>query len=75
VIVAVNLVRMVQMALHEVIDVAAVRHALVAAFAAVLVPGLMPAATVIGCAARRFPRGQLVLVDVVSVHVMQVTVV
>lgn len=56
VIVTVIAVRMVQMAIDEIIDMVAVRHRLVAATGAVLMPNLVTAAIMIGRAALRVLR-------------------
>jgi hypothetical protein len=76
-IVAVLPVRMVQVAAHQVIDVIAVRDALMPAVRAVDVIGLMLSALVIGRAALqiRAGRSHSVLVHVVVVNVMHMTVV
>jgi hypothetical protein len=77
VIVAMAVMRVVQMAVDEVINMVAVRHALVTAAWAVHVATVMPFARVIGRARRRIPAAafQDVLVDMITVHMMQVTVV
>ena len=56
VVVAVIAVPMVQMAVHQVIDVAAVRHRRMAATGAVLVRFLVPLASVLGSAVGRIGR-------------------
>jgi hypothetical protein len=76
VIVAVVAVRVVQVALHQVVDVVAVRHRLVAAPWPMLVVGVVPLAAVAGRAAVGIGGGNLdhVLVDMVAVRMMQVAV-
>lgn len=70
-------VRVVQVAVDEVVDVVAMRHRLMPATGAVLVPRLVSLAAMLGRAAIRVLRSHLdgVLVDVVAVHVVQVPVV
>jgi hypothetical protein len=77
VVVAVVAVRVVQMAVDQIVDVVAMRHCLVTASRAMLVPGLMPLAAVLRRAAVGVPRRYLdyVLVDVVTVRMMQVSIV
>src|SRR5262245_4013783 len=70
-------VRVVQVPVDEVVDVVAVRHALVAAARPMLVRGVVPVAAVprragVGV---RAPDGEAVLVDLVAAYVMQVPVV
>ena len=76
VIVAMTAMRMVQMAVDKVVDMIGVRHALVTAARTVHVSALMPFARVIGRAHRPIPAiaFQHVLVDMITVHMMQVTV-
>lgn len=75
--VAMTVVRMVQVAIHEVIDMIAMRHGLVAAAGAVHVVGWMAAASVAGGARCRIRciDGNHVLVDMVAVRVVQVAIV
>jgi hypothetical protein len=77
VVVAVALVRMMEVAVDEEVDVVAVGDGLVAASRAVLVPTVMPAAGVIGRAIGRIRAADLdhVLVDVVAVRMVEVAVV
>jgi hypothetical protein len=77
VIVAVTVVRVMEVSADEVIDVVAVRYALVPAIRAVRVRRLVRAAGVRRRAAREVltALGDQVLVDVVAVDVMQVSVV
>jgi hypothetical protein len=77
VIVAVVAVRMVQVAVDEIVDVVPVRHRLVPASRPVDVPCLVPLAAVLGGAAVGVLLRHLdcMLVDVIGVRVMQVTVV
>ena len=76
-VVAVVTVRMVQMAIDEVIDVVAMRHGFVAAAGAVDVSGFVAAAVVVGRAGVRVggADGDAVFIDVVAVRVVQVAVV
>jgi hypothetical protein len=77
VIVAVAIVRVVQVVVDEVVDVIAVRHLCVAARRSMHVPGLVPRAHVAGRAAlgmRRIDRDRA-LVHVIAVRVMQVAIV
>src|SRR6516164_254630 len=76
-IVAVVAVRMVQVAVHEVINVVSVRHGFVAAARTMLVPLLMLAASVIGSAVRGIRAGdrQLMLLDAALGPVVQMAVV
>ena len=77
VIVAMIGMRVVEVALDEIIDVIAVRHRLVAATGSVLMSGRVPAAAVL--------RGAVVwmvsiyrdrmLVDMIAVHVMEIPVI
>jgi hypothetical protein len=77
VVVAVGPVRVVQVALDEVVDVVPVRYPLVPARRAVNVSLGMPGAAVRRRAVRRVRGADLerVIVDVVSVHVVKMTVV
>src|SRR5437879_5464447 len=70
-------VRVVQVAVHQVIDVIAVRNLLVAATRSVDVRRVVRLASVFGGAGGRVGRidGELVFIDVVAVHVVQVAVV
>ena len=70
-------VRMMQVAVDQIIDVIAVRHRLVPTARAVHVTRLVARALVIGRAAVRIALRHLdhVLVDVIPMRVMQVTVV
>jgi hypothetical protein len=76
VIVAVPLVRVVQVAVNEIVDVVPVWDGLVSAAGAVLVVGLVTAAVMIGSAAGGVYVADLdgVLVDVISVGAVQVAV-
>lgn len=69
-------VRMVQVAIDQVVDVVAMRNRLVTTSRAVLVARLMSGALVIGRAAIGVRSGDLdlVLVNVVGVHVMEMAV-
>jgi hypothetical protein len=77
VVVTVVAVGMVQVAFHQVVDVIAVGNLVVAAVRAVAMTLLMPAAGVVGRAARgvRHRDLQSVVIDVVAMHVAQVAVV
>lgn len=77
VIVAVTAVRMVQVAAHEIVSVASVRHTLVAAVGPVHVVLLVGAACVVWCTVRPVcARGiERVFVHMVAVNVMQVAIV
>jgi hypothetical protein len=77
VVVAVVAVDVVQMAVHQVVHVVAVRDRLMATARAVPVPFGVPAAIVGRGAARRVRAGdrQVVLLDAVRRHVVQVAVV
>ncbi len=77
VVVAVPVVRMVQVAVHEVVDVIPVRHGLVPTAGAVDVTRLMPVAGVLGRALGgvRVVDGDPVLVAVVAVGMVQVPLV
>ena len=76
-VIAVPVVRVVQVPADEVVDVVAVRNLLVTAAGLMHVRGLMLAAGVLGCAVGRIGGADLqdVLVDVVAVRVMQMPVV
>jgi len=76
-VVAVVTVRMVQMAIDEVIDVVAMRHRFVAAAVAVHVAGFVAVAVMVGGADVRVggADGDGVFIDVVAVRVVQVAVV
>ena len=73
-IVAVTVVRVVQVPVDEIVDVVAVRDGFVTAPRSVRVPGLVPGASVVGSAALRVVvvDRDHVLVDVVAVDVVQV---
>jgi hypothetical protein len=77
VVVAVAVVRVVEVALDQVVDVIAVRHAGVSAAGAVNVVGGVAGAAVVRRALRRVGRvdGDRVLVDVIAVDVVQVSIV
>ena len=77
VVVAVALMGMVKVTVHQIIDVVSVRYRLVPAFRSVLVIGLVVGTRVVRRAIGRVGRVDLkaVLVNVVSVRVVQVTVV
>src|SRR5205807_2193763 len=77
VVVAVAAVRVVQMALHQVIGVVAVRHGFMAAARAVLVGLVMAAAGVLGraFAGVLLAHRQLVLFHVLALNVVQVAIV
>ena len=76
-IVAVPVVRVMQMPTHQIVDVAAVRDPLMPAVRAVHVVGVVLAAVVLGCAVRRVLRPDLerVLVYVVAMRMVQMSVV
>lgn len=76
-IVAVHIVRVMQMARHQIVDVVAVRDPLVPAGRAVSVGGVVLAAVMLGCAVNRVLRPDLerVLVYVVAVRMVQMPVV
>ena len=76
-IVAVAAVRVVQMAVDQIVDVVAVRHRLVAAPGSVLVPRLVPGAAVVRRAAVGIAGRHLddVLIDVIAMRMVQVAVV
>jgi hypothetical protein len=69
-------VRVVQVAIDEIVDVVAMRHGLVTAPGPVLVSRLMSRTLVLGRASVRVRSGDLdrVLVDVVGMHVMEMAV-
>jgi hypothetical protein len=77
VVVAVLAVLMVQVAVHQVVDVTRVRNGLVPAVVAVLMLGLVTPAAMVGRAAIRMRVVDLehVLVDVIAVRMVQVAVV
>jgi len=77
VIVAVPVVRMMQMARHQIVDVAAVRDRLMSAVRAMHVGGVVLAAVVLGGAAGGVLRPDLkrVLVYVVAVGMVQMSIV
>lgn len=77
VVVAVVAVGVVQVPVHEVVHVVAMWHGLVSAAGAVHVTRVVRAAVVVGCALIRVLRAdrQHMLVDVVTVGVMQVAIV
>jgi hypothetical protein len=77
VVVAVRLVRVMKVALHQIVGMATVRHGIVAAAGSMLVPGIVPTARMRCRAARgvRTRHIERVLVDVAVVHVMQMAVV
>ena len=77
VVVAVVAVRVVQVAIDEVIDVVAMWHRFVAAAGAVDVSGFVAAAVVVGRAGVRVggADGDAVFIDVVAMRVVQVAVV
>jgi hypothetical protein len=77
VVVAVAVVRVVEVALDQVVDVIAVRHAGMSAGGAVNVVGGVAGAAVVRRALRRVGRvdGDRVLVDMIAVDVVQVPVV
>jgi hypothetical protein len=70
-------VRVMQVAVDEIINVVAMRYGLVPATGAMLVPGLMSLAPVLRRAAVRVLAGHLdhMLVDVIAMHVMQMSIV
>ena len=76
-VVAMVAVRMMQVAVDEIVDVVAVRHRLVPATWPMLMTRLVPGAAMLGRAAVGILRRDLdhVLVDMVAVHVMQVPIV
>jgi len=77
VVVAVVAVRMVEVPVDQIVDVIAMRDGLVAATGAMVVRGVVTGALVRGSACSRIGGRDLdhVLVDVIAVHVVQVTVV
>jgi hypothetical protein len=77
VIVAMVAMRVVQVPIDQIVDVIAMRHRLVTTPGAVLVGGVMPSATVVRRACRGVRGGDVdpVLVDMVTVLVMEVAVV
>ena len=76
-VVAVVAVRVVQVAIDEVVNVVAMRHRFMTAAGAVNVPGFVAAAVVVGRAGVRVggADGDAVFIDVVAVRVVQVAVV
>jgi hypothetical protein len=76
VVVAVRVVRMVQVAVDEIVDVVPVRHRLMSAAGAVLVVGGVPAALMIGSAPGgvRVADFDGVLIDVIRVRAVQMAV-
>jgi hypothetical protein len=76
-IVAMISVRMMQMAIDQIVDVITMRHRFVAASGPMDVVSLMPRASMLRRARIRIDRRNLddMLVDVTSVHVMQVPIV
>ena len=76
-IVAVSAVRMVQMAIYQVINMVAMRHGFVAAVGTVSVRLLMGGAAVVRCAFLRIRLGHLnlMVVHMITVIVMQVAIV
>jgi hypothetical protein len=77
VIVAVIAVRVMQVAVDEVVDVVAVRHGLVAAAGAMHVARRVPGTAMVGRAPIRVARRDLdhVLIDMILVRVVQVAIV
>ena len=75
-VVAVVSVRMVQMSLHQMIDVITVRHLLVAAVGAMDVTFFVTVAAVLRCARSRIRRAYLqrVLLNAFSLRVVQTPV-
>lgn len=76
-IVAMITVRMVQVAIHEVIDVVAVRHRLMPATGTVNMAGGVAAATVLRGAAIGILRADRnhMLIDMVTMHMMEMSIV
>jgi hypothetical protein len=76
-IIAMIAMGMVQMPIHQIVDVVAVRNRLVTASGAVLVARRVPLAAVLGCAAIGVLRRHFdhVLVDMVAVWMVQMPVV
>jgi len=70
-------VRVMQVSVDQIVDVIAMRHRLVPTAGTVLVPSLMPGALVLRRAAIGILGGNLdhMLIDMIAMHVMQVTVV
>ena len=77
VVVAVASVGMMEVATHQIVEVVAVRHGLVSASGAVLVPCLVRTARVLGSAVSRvrLTDVQAVLIHVVRMGMMEVAVV
>jgi hypothetical protein len=77
VVVAVTVVRVMQVAGHQIVDVIAVRDLLVTAIGTVNMAGRMSAAIVLRCAALRVTSsgGDLVIVDVIAVLMVHVAIV
>jgi hypothetical protein len=77
VIVAVSAMRMMQMAIHQVINMVAMRHGFVAAVSTVSVGLLMGRAAVVRRTLLRIRRGHLnlMVVHMIAVSVMQVAIV
>ena len=75
-IVAVRLIRVMQVALHQIVGMVTVRHGIVAAAGSMLVPRVVTAAGVRCRAACGVRTGHVerVLVDMAFVHVMQMAV-
>ena len=75
-IVTVRAVRMVQVAIHQIIHMVAVRHRFVAAVGAVSVGLMMSRTAMIRRAALRIRRGYLnpVIVHVIAVGIMQMAI-
>ena len=76
-VVAVLAVRMVQVAVDQVVDVITVGHRLVSAARAVPMAGLVATTTMLGCTGGRIAFGHRdgVLVDMIAVNMMKVPVV
>lgn len=76
VIIAVVAMRMVQVSINEIVDMAAVRDGFVAASGTVLVIGIVTVAAMIGRARIRIFRRHFdyVLIDVIAMRVMQMPV-
>ena len=76
-VIAVSVVRVMKVAIHEIVHMISMWHALMAATWPVNVLGLMRVAVVFRSASVRvfFSDSDCMVVDMVSVHVMQMTVV
>jgi hypothetical protein len=76
-VVAMVVVRMMQVTIDQIVDVIAVRHRFMPTSWPMYMTGLVPGATMIRCAAVGVPRGYFdhVLVDVVAVRMVQMTIV